>query len=58
METFLGTLIFFGLAMAAMAVGVIFSDRRLKGSCGGTGLDCSCEEEVRRDCSLAEAAGK
>lgn len=58
MEIFLGTLIFFGLAMAAMAVGVIFSDRRLKGSCGGTGLDCSCEEEVRRDCALAEAAGK
>ena len=58
METFLGTLIFFGLAMAAMAVGVIFSDRRLKGSCGGTGLDCSCEEKVRKDCALAEAAGK
>lgn len=29
------TMSFFGLAMAGMAVGVIFSDRRLKGSCGG-----------------------
>jgi len=25
----------FALVMAAMAVGVIFSDRRIKGSCGG-----------------------
>ncbi len=53
MQTFLATALIFGLAMAAMAVGVIFSDRRLKGSCGGTGRECSCSEEVRRDCALA-----
>lgn len=53
MQTFLATALIFGLAMAAMAVGVIFSDRRLQGSCGGTGRDCSCSEEVRRDCALA-----
>jgi hypothetical protein len=53
MQIFLATALIFGLAMAAMAVGVIFSDRRLKGSCGGTGRDCSCSEEVRRDCALA-----
>lgn len=28
----------FGLVMAAMAVGVIFSNRRLQGSCGGLSL--------------------
>ena len=57
MQTLLATVIFFGLAMAAMAVGVIFSDRRLKGSCGGTGQECSCTEEVRRDCALAAEVG-
>lgn len=29
------TIAFFGIAMTGMAVGVLFSDRRLKGSCGG-----------------------
>lgn len=53
MQTLLATIAIFGIAMAAMAVGVIFSDRRLKGSCGGTGRDCSCSEEARRDCALA-----
>ena len=41
-------------AMAAMAVGVIFSNRELKGSCGGTGRACTCTEEARRDCALAD----
>ena len=31
----------FGLVMAAMAVGVIFSNRRLQGSCGGLGTMCA-----------------
>lgn len=55
MQTFLATALFIGLAMAAMAVGVIFSNRELKGSCGGTGQDCSCSAEARRDCALADA---
>lgn len=54
MQTLLATLLFFGLAMAAMAVGVIFSNRELRGSCGGTGRDCSCSEQARRECALAE----
>jgi len=33
---FLITLVVFGLAIAAMAVGVIFSGRCLHGSCGGS----------------------
>ncbi|MBI2504177.1 MAG: (Na+)-NQR maturation NqrM [Candidatus Latescibacteria bacterium] len=37
MEVFLAAFLAFGLIAAAMAVGVIFSNRRLKGSCGGLG---------------------
>jgi hypothetical protein len=57
MQTFLATALIFGIAMAAMAVGVIFSNRTLKGSCGGAGLDCSCSEEARRECALAAEHG-
>ena len=56
METFLATALFFGLAMGGMAVGVIFSNRELKGSCGGTGRACTCTEEARRDCALADGS--
>ena len=45
-------------AMSAMAVGVIFSDRKLKGSCGGAGSgDCLCEIEKRRACHLLKQRG-
>lgn len=53
MQIFLATALIFGLAMAGMAVGVIFSNRELKGSCGGTGRECSCNEEAKRECALA-----
>lgn len=42
MQTFLLTLGFLMSIMAIMAVGVIFSNKPLKGSCGGTGK-CACE---------------
>ena len=46
MEAFIVTIVFMGSIMAAMAVGVIFSGRTLKGSCGGVGgADCLCESE-------------
>ena len=57
MQTFLATALIFGIAMVAMAVGVIFSNRTLKGSCGGIGLDCTCNEEARRECALAAKHG-
>lgn len=45
----------FALAMIGMAMGVIFSDRKLKGSCGGPGSDdCLCDIEKRRACALAK----
>jgi hypothetical protein len=43
-----------GAAMIAMAVGVIFSDRVLHGSCGGSGEDCVCSIEKRRACSTLQ----
>ena len=40
MMIFIATAVVFALAMAGMAIGVLISNRRLKGSCGGlAGLD-------------------
>jgi hypothetical protein len=50
MTTFFLAITLMSFAMAAMAVGVIFSNRRLHGSCGGSGDDCVCEIEKRRAC--------
>ncbi len=47
----------FGIIMLVMAVGVIFSNRPLRGSCGGPAVldpdgnpmtcpDCNCESEI------------
>ncbi len=35
MKLLLFSLLAFGLAMLGMSLGVIFSDRRIRGSCGG-----------------------
>ena len=47
MSIFLVTFIVMLAAVAAMAVGIIVSDRRIKGTCGGLnnikGLEGSCE---------------
>ena len=50
MTTILLTIGVFGVAMTAMAVGVILSNRELHGSCGGSDKDCVCEIEKRRAC--------
>ena len=44
MELFYLTLIFFALTMFLMALGVMISGRRLKGSCGGVGGECPCAD--------------
>jgi len=51
MMTFIAALLVFAIAMTAMAVGVLFSNRRLKGSCGGTGQDCDCAPARQRACT-------
>lgn len=53
MEVFLATFVVIGIAVMAMAVGVILSDRRIKGSCGGLaslGIDkaCDCDKPCAR----------
>ena len=61
MGLFLLTLVFVGLAMAAMAVGTIFSNRCLRGSCGGPevlgpdGESLSCDTCPLRDKAKPDA---
>ncbi len=46
MATFLLSFLFFLLVVTGMAVGVIFSNKPIKGSCGGMGalgIDTSCD---------------
>jgi len=58
MQIFLLTLSMMALLMLAMAVGVIFSNRELKGSCGGVNR-CICEETGRKmpeNCKMIKEA--
>ncbi len=55
MSTFIITFLIFSLVMVAMAVGVIISNRSIKGSCGGLndidGLQGACDIcETRKQC--------
>ncbi|MDD9947142.1 MAG: hypothetical protein OXU20_39240 [Myxococcales bacterium] len=56
MTTFLATFALLAILMAIMAVGVVFGDRRLRGSCGGVpGKECSCSMTERRACERKSA---
>ncbi len=50
MATFIATLVVFGLVTLGMSLGVIVQGKRLQGSCGGTGKDCTCSPLAARDC--------
>ena len=52
MGTFLATLSVFAIAVLAMAVGVIFQGRSLRGSCGGTDGNCTCSALAARACPI------
>ncbi|MDO6460790.1 (Na+)-NQR maturation NqrM [Granulosicoccaceae sp. 1_MG-2023] len=62
MQLFLATSLIVGLAIAGLAAGVIFSNKRLKGSCGGLsalGIEktCGCDNPCdKRKAKMAEAA--
>ncbi len=55
MNTLFLSFLIFGLVMIAMAVGVILSNREIKGSCGGLndidGLEGACDIcEIKEQC--------
>ena len=52
MMTIILTFIILGFALIAMAIGVIFSNKELKGSCGGENLDCTCSVIQKKLCKL------
>lgn len=64
MMVYIVTFIVIALAITGMAVGVLLSDRRIKGSCGGLntiqGLEgsCGCEKPCEKRRQREEAALK
>ncbi|OUR83236.1 hypothetical protein A9Q82_04070 [Cycloclasticus sp. 46_120_T64] len=60
MSTFLVTFLVFILFVAAMAVGVIFSNKKISGSCGGInnvdGMEGDCLLCSNKKCEKKKAA--
>lgn len=54
MFTFLATFAAFGVAVFGLAVGVVVSGRRLRGSCGGEDA-CACADWKARTCPRRRA---
>ncbi len=52
--TFFAASLIFGCVVLAMSLGAVLQGRRLKGSCGGVGEDCSCTPLAARACKLRE----
>ena len=58
MKIFIATFVIVGIAVIAMALGVILSNRRIRGSCGGLatlGIDKACDCD--RPCARRRKAG-
>ncbi|MEE8334980.1 MAG: hypothetical protein V3S48_00915 [Candidatus Neomarinimicrobiota bacterium] len=36
------TILFLGVALTGLAIGIIFNNKPLQGSCGGSGKECVC----------------
>ena len=56
MSTFIATLSVFLVVAFIMAVGVMLGGKRLKGSCGGIGGECPCDEPAQQACERKRAA--
>ena len=52
MITFILTLILLLLIFFSMSVGVILSNKELKGSCGGISKACKCNVIQKKICSI------
>jgi hypothetical protein len=48
----------FAALMAGMGIGVIFSNKPLRGSCGGVGGSCACEEAGKPGACKVEAGSE
>lgn len=66
MTAFLGSLCIFLFAIAIMSLGVIFGNKRIRGSCGGVALIDSngesltcdtCPNRSKNQCEREESAG-
>ena len=58
MEMFIIAASLMGFMMLAMSVGVIFSGKELKGSCGGVGGNCPCADSgTPGACKLPDEEG-
>lgn len=44
------TIAIVALLMFGMAIGVVFRGRPLRGSCGGVGSSCACEDSGKETC--------
>jgi hypothetical protein len=55
-QTFIATFVLFGVMVGAMAMGVMLTGNRLRGSCGGTGEDCACTEAEQQKCPRRPSA--
>jgi len=50
MQTIILTILVISVAVLVMSIGTIFSNIRLKGSCGGNSEDCVCSLRERMKC--------